>query len=128
MFRGPEHLARLNACDVVFVSPGVPWRQPVFAELRRSGVRISSAADWFMSRHGAATIGVTGTKGKSTTASFLGHLLQQVGVDAVVAGNIGTPLSDLSPGDGRRRRRRVVQPAGRAADHVTRGGGDHESL
>ena len=100
VFRGPEHLARLGACDVVFVSPGVPWRQPVFEELRRSGTRISSAADWFMSRHGSVTIGVTGTKGKSTTASFLGHLLQRLGVDAVVAGNIGTPLSDLSPEDG----------------------------
>lgn len=99
--RGAEHLARLQSCDVVFVSPGVPWRQPVFAELRRSGVRISNAADWFMARHGASTIGVTGTKGKSTTASFLGHLLNQIGVQAVVAGNIGTPLpdlmSDLSP-------------------------------
>ncbi|BDX32635.1 UDP-N-acetylmuramoylalanine--D-glutamate ligase [Mycobacterium antarcticum] len=100
VFRGPEHLDRLRACDVVFVSPGVPWRQPVFADLRRSGIRISSAADWFMSRHGAATIGVTGTKGKSTTASFLGHLLRQLGVHAVVAGNIGTPLSDLTPGPG----------------------------
>jgi UDP-N-acetylmuramoyl-L-alanine---L-glutamate ligase len=98
VFRGPEHLARLGHCDVVFVSPGVPWRQPVFAELRDSGIRISSAADWFMSRHGGSTIGVTGTKGKSTTASFLGHLLNHIGVDAVVAGNIGTPLSDLSPG------------------------------
>ncbi len=97
VFRGAEHLARLSSCDVVFVSPGVPWRQPVFEELRRSGIRVSSAADWFMSRHGANTIGVTGTKGKSTTASFLAHLLQQVGVNAVVAGNIGTPLSDLSP-------------------------------
>ena len=100
VFRGSEHLARLSACDVVFVSPGVPWHQPVFEELRRSGIRISSAADWFMSRHGATTIGVTGTKGKSTTASFLGHLLRRVGVDAVVAGNIGTPLSDLSPAGG----------------------------
>ncbi|MGH3639671.1 MAG: UDP-N-acetylmuramoyl-L-alanine--D-glutamate ligase [Mycobacterium sp.] len=97
VFRGPEHLPRLGDCDVVFVSPGVPWRQPVFEELRDSGIRISSAADWFMSRHGSSTIGVTGTKGKSTTASFLGHLLNQIGVDAVVAGNIGTPLSDLSP-------------------------------
>jgi len=100
VFRGSEHLARLGACDVVFVSPGVPWRQPVFDELRRSGIRISSAADWFMSRHGDVTVGITGTKGKSTTASFLGHLLGQAGVDAVVAGNIGTPLSDLSPGAG----------------------------
>ncbi len=100
VFRGPEHLARLNACDIVFVSPGVPWRQPVFEELRRSGIRVSNAADWFLSRYGPATIGVTGTKGKSTTASFLGHLLNQIGVDAVVAGNIGTPLSDLSPAGG----------------------------
>ena len=97
VFRGPEHLARLKDCDVVFVSPGIPWNQPIFGYLRESGIQISSAADWFMSRHGAATIGVTGTKGKSTTASFLGHLLTQLGVDAVVAGNIGTPLSDLSP-------------------------------
>ncbi len=97
VFRGAEHRARLLGCDVVFISPGVPWRQPAFAELRRSGIRISSAADWFMSTHGASTVGVTGTKGKSTTASFLGHLLTQIGVDAVVAGNIGTPLSDLAP-------------------------------
>jgi len=97
VFRGAEHLARLRDCDIVFVSPGVPWHQPFFEELRASGKRISSAADWFMARHGSSTIGVTGTKGKSTTASFLGHLLNHVGVDAVVAGNIGTPLSDLAP-------------------------------
>lgn len=97
VFRGAEHLNRLRDCDIVFISPGVPWRQPVFAELRASGARISSAADWFVSRHGAQTIGVTGTKGKSTTASFLSHLLGRLGVNAVVAGNIGTPLSDLSP-------------------------------
>jgi UDP-N-acetylmuramoylalanine--D-glutamate ligase len=97
VFRGAEHLNRLRDCDIVFISPGVPWRQPVFAELRASGARISSAADWFVSRHGVQTIGVTGTKGKSTTASFLSHLLGRLGVNAVVAGNIGTPLSDLSP-------------------------------
>jgi UDP-N-acetylmuramoylalanine--D-glutamate ligase len=97
VFRGAEHLNRLRDCDIVFVSPGVPWRQAIFAELRESGVRVSSAADWFVSRHAAQTIGVTGTKGKSTTAVFLGHLLGQLGVNAVVAGNIGTPLSDLTP-------------------------------
>lgn len=100
VYRGPEHLGRLGECDVVFVSPGVPWHQPFFAELRQSDVRISNAADWFVSRWGAQTIGVTGTKGKSTTASFIGHLLGRMGVEVVVAGNIGTPLSDLSPGDG----------------------------
>jgi len=97
--RGGEHLDLLRDCDVVFVSPGVPWAQPLFAELRASGKRLSSAADWFVSQHGARTIGVTGTKGKSTTASFLGHLLNSLGIRAVVAGNIGTPLSDLAADD-----------------------------
>ncbi len=90
----------LRDTDIVFVSPGVPWRHPVFTELRRGGPPVSSAADWFMARHGARTVGVTGTKGKSTTASFLAHLLNSLGVSAVAAGNIGIPLSDLSPADG----------------------------
>ena len=99
VYRGAEQLDRLRHCDIVFVSPGVPWGQPFFAELRASGTRVSSAADWFVSRHGGRTIGVTGTKGKSTTAAFLGHLLNSLGVHVVVAGNIGTPLSDLAPDD-----------------------------
>jgi UDP-N-acetylmuramoyl-L-alanine---L-glutamate ligase len=97
---GPDAPARLRETDIVFVSPGVPWHHPVFEEMRRDGPPVSSAADWFMARHGARTVGITGTKGKSTTASFLAHLLSSLGVPAVAAGNIGTPLSDLSPADG----------------------------
>lgn len=100
VFRGPDQLTRFLDCDVVFVSPGIPWRHRFFEELRSSGKRISNAADWYMARFGSQTIGVTGTKGKSTTASFLGHLLTQLGVNAMVAGNIGRPLSDLSPEPG----------------------------
>jgi UDP-N-acetylmuramoyl-L-alanine---L-glutamate ligase len=98
LWRGAEHLTRLAGCDVVFLSPGIPWHQPFFAELRAAGTTLSSAADWYLRRYAAQTVGVTGTKGKSTTASFLTHLLCRLGADAVVAGNIGTPLSDLEPG------------------------------
>lgn len=93
---GPDAVYLLRDVDIVFVSPGVPWRHPLFEELRRGGPQVSSAADWFLSAHGGRTIGVTGTKGKSTTAAFLAHLLTSLGASAVVAGNIGTPLSDLS--------------------------------
>lgn len=100
LWRGAEHLTRLADCDVVFLSPGIPWHQPFFAELRDAGTTLSSAADWYLRRYADQTVGVTGTKGKSTTASFLSHLLCRLGADAVVAGNIGTPLSDLEPGPG----------------------------
>lgn len=94
---GPDAPERLRDTDIVFVSPGVPWRHPVFTQLRDDGRAVSNAADWFMARHGARTVGITGTKGKSTTAAFLAHLLAGLGVPAVAAGNIGTPLSDLDP-------------------------------
>ncbi len=97
---GPEAPNLLRDTDIVYVSPGVPWQHPVFDDMRRNGPQVSSAADWFMARHGYQTIGVTGTKGKSTTASFLAHLLVSLGVPAVAAGNIGTPLSDLTPAAG----------------------------
>ncbi|WBP95391.1 UDP-N-acetylmuramoyl-L-alanine--D-glutamate ligase [Mycolicibacterium neoaurum] len=97
---GPDAPNTLRDTDIVFVSPGVPWQHPIFEDMRRNGPPVSSAADWYMTRHGAQTIGVTGTKGKSTTASFLAHLLAGLGVPAVAAGNIGTPLSDLSPASG----------------------------
>ncbi len=93
--RAPEPLAPLR--HRVHQSRGAVAPTRSSPNCAASGQRISSAADWFVSRHGAQTIGVTGTKGKSTTASFLGHLLGALGVNAVVAGNIGTPLSDLSP-------------------------------
>lgn len=94
---GPDAPELLCDTEIVFVSPGVPWRHPVFERLRDGPVAVSNAADWFMARHGARTVGVTGTKGKSTTAAFLAHLLAGLGVPAVAAGNIGTPLSDLDP-------------------------------
>ena len=42
----------------------------------------------------ARTIGITGTKGKTTTTSLLGHILQNAGYDVTVAGNMGKPMLD----------------------------------
>jgi UDP-N-acetylmuramoylalanine--D-glutamate ligase len=42
------------------------------------------------------TIAVTGTNGKTTTTALIGHLLRALGVNAIDAGNIGTPLADVA--------------------------------
>ena len=55
------------------------------------GVECSSLTDLFLQVYGDMTIGVTGTKGKSTTASLIHHLLP----GSILAGNIGIPLFDI---------------------------------
>lgn len=44
---------------------------------------------------GSKTIGITGTKGKTTTTTLLHYILQQAGMPALVAGNMGKPMLDV---------------------------------
>ena len=73
--------------DLIIKSPGVPMRV-LSAD---TWPRTTSLTDLFLQVYGDMTIGVTGTKGKSTTASLIHHLLP----GSVLAGNIGLPLFDI---------------------------------
>lgn len=72
--------------DMVVKSPGIPSR-----ELPDWGGELTGLTDLFLRVYGDLTIGVTGTKGKSTTASLIHHLLE----GSLLAGNIGVPLFDI---------------------------------
>ena len=72
--------------DLVIKSPGIPtFHFPL------STFHLTSLTDLFLQVYGDLTIGVTGTKGKSTTASLIHHLLP----GSILAGNIGIPLFDI---------------------------------
>ena len=79
--------------DLVVLSPGVPLEQPYVAAATGAGVpvigEVELASRWLKGR----VIAITGTKGKSTTATLTGRMLDASGVRARVGGNIGTPLS-----------------------------------
>ncbi|MFI7609054.1 UDP-N-acetylmuramoyl-L-alanine--D-glutamate ligase [Micromonospora sp. NPDC049366] len=92
---GEEGFARLAAADVVVRSPGVPQTHPWLVELRRLGVPITQGTALWMADHAARTVGVTGSKGKSTTSSLISHLLTAVDRPNVFGGNIGVPTLDL---------------------------------
>jgi UDP-N-acetylmuramoylalanine--D-glutamate ligase len=78
----------------VIVSPGVALTDPVLAN-RPEGVRLSSDIDLFCEAATVPLIAVTGTNGKSTVTSLVGHLLRESGVGAVVGGNLGEAALDL---------------------------------
>ncbi len=79
----------------VVVSPGVNARERRFDVLRNAGVEIISELEyaWRLLPPGVKVVAVTGTNGKSTTTSLIHHLLTEAGKKALLAGNIGIPLT-----------------------------------
>ena len=93
---GAEVLPALSACDAVVRSPGVSIHRPELRALRERGVPVATATGlWLDERGGRGVIGITGTKGKSTTSALTAHLARAAGVPARLAGNIGVPALDL---------------------------------
>ncbi len=91
--------AALRECDVVVRSPGVSIHRAELRALAEEGVPITTATSLWLAEHGAAgVLGVTGTKGKSTTAALTAHLARAGGVRVALAGNIGAPALDLLEG------------------------------
>ena len=90
---GRGGLAALERCDVVVKTPGLSRYRPEVAQLAALGIPVAGGLGlWLADQDQAALrriLCVTGTKGKSTTASVTGHLLTGLGYRCLVAGNIG---------------------------------------
>lgn len=89
-----RHDPRLfTGADLVVTSPGVPAELPELAAARQAHVpvigELELAARWLSGR----VVAITGTKGKSTTTTLVGRMLEMSGRHALVGGNIGVPLS-----------------------------------
>lgn len=80
----PDYLAKLKDYDVAIRSPGI--RKELIS------IPYTTATNLFFSLVRGKTIGVTGTKGKSTTASLIAHILQEGGLRVHLVGNIGRPM------------------------------------
>jgi UDP-N-acetylmuramoylalanine--D-glutamate ligase len=78
--------------DLIVPSPGVPLMMPALAAARAIGVPVWSEIElaWRFLR--GRLICITGSNGKTTTTSLIGHILETAGFAVQVAGNIGTPL------------------------------------
>ncbi|MDD4086142.1 MAG: UDP-N-acetylmuramoyl-L-alanine--D-glutamate ligase [Bacteroidales bacterium] len=89
---GPKCLNKLDEFDLVLKSPGMKLPDKI-----DKTVQISSQTDLFLAAFHKQIIGITGTKGKSTTSHLIYHLLREAGRKAVLVGNMGTPCFDSIP-------------------------------
>jgi UDP-N-acetylmuramoylalanine--D-glutamate ligase len=78
--------------DLIVLSPGVPADLPGLERARARGVDVIGEIELAAPFLQGNTIGITGSNGKTTTTSLVGHILQHAGVPAQVGGNIGTPV------------------------------------
>jgi UDP-N-acetylmuramoylalanine--D-glutamate ligase len=81
--------------DMLVVSPGMPVSTPQIADYEAYGGEVVGDVELFaraIVNSGAKVIAITGSNGKSTVTSLVGHLCEQAGLDTVVAGNIGLPV------------------------------------
>lgn len=99
---GDEAVHALLEAEIVIKSPGVPVTSALYRQLHEQGTVLTSVTDLWLNENAPRTIGVTGTKGKSTTAALIDHLLRELGASSVLLGNIGhavldepTPAADI---------------------------------
>ncbi|KAH9648060.1 D-glutamic acid-adding enzyme [Citrus sinensis] len=88
----------LKDVDVVVVSPGVSVESYGLACLLQSGKRVMSELDFAAQviPRSIKILAVTGTNGKSTVVTFVGQMLNHLGIEAFVGGNLGNPLSEAA--------------------------------
>ncbi len=78
---------------LVVVSPGVPADVPPLLAARARGVRVIGELEFAASLLAGPVIAITGSKGKSTTTTLVGRMIEASGQAVLVGGNIGVPLS-----------------------------------
>ena len=84
----------LNGTDLLVVSPGVPWDEPLVETARRRGIEVTSEIDLFFRYARAHIAGITGTNGKTTTTALTAEVFRAGGLRVMRGGNIGEPVLD----------------------------------
>lgn len=85
---GENYMDNLSRFDLIFKSPGVV----IPADVPRE--KITSQTEIFLKKYKNQVVGITGTKGKSTTTTLIHHILKEKRGNAILVGNIGIPAFD----------------------------------
>lgn len=81
--------AKVLSANVVMKSPGIPDKAPIISKLKANGVKVISEIEFASAFTKAAIVGITGSNGKTTTATLTYELLKQGKLNVALGGNIG---------------------------------------
>lgn len=87
---GHEYLSNLDAYDIILKSPGIVLTPEQVASCKC----LTSQTELFIKAFKKQVIGISGTKGKSTTTSLTYHVLKKLHSNTFLVGNIGIPCFD----------------------------------
>ncbi len=89
-----ELIEAIDTMDFVVISPGVPLTHPVAFSAKQHGIEVFCDVELAFRKipQNIKAVGITGSNGKTTTTSLVGHILNSSSMPAKTVGNIGTPI------------------------------------
>lgn len=88
---GNHYLENLAEYDIIMKTPGISFAG---IDTTKYSHKIKSQLELLLEFFDVLTIGITGTKGKSTTSTLIYHVLQEQNIKSMLLGNIGVPVFD----------------------------------
>lgn len=92
---GNQDEKNFEKADLVIKNQAIPWDNPLVKKLLKKGIAVERDITLFFNFFKGKIVGVTGSKGKTTTTTLISELLKKAGKDAIVGGNIKVSLFDF---------------------------------
>src|SRR5690554_6936148 len=85
---------KILLADVVMKSPGIPDKAPIVVKLHQKGIQVISEIEFAAKYTDATIVGITGSNGKTTTASLVFEILKNGDQNVALGGNIGKSFAE----------------------------------
>ena len=87
-------IEKIIKAEKIIKSPGIDKKSDLIVDIKKRGIDVISEIEFGFLQTDSKIIGVTGSNGKTTTATMIYHILKKSGLKVALAGNIGKSFSE----------------------------------